>query len=272
VTVDPQPTALESNTYRKTSESKPASGGRPGAVPNEVPSNTPRDIASISRQESTLDENREEQIAVAGHEQTIRKKAPLIPTTVTATVLVPKSYFRQLWTQENPTPAGEEPKVPDAATLATIEKRVIETITKTVDRTLPPLEPGETQASRVEVSSYQDLPMPTIEPPTLAATTQLWLADNWQRLALIGVGILGLVMLRSMIRSNVPSAPTSSMAIPAAATRDEPEEQTGEPGPAILQRRTNSSGVALRDELTAMVREDPDAAASVLRSWIGDAA
>ncbi len=49
VVVDPQPTALESNTYRKTSENRPSPGGRPGAVPNEVPSNTPRDIASISR-------------------------------------------------------------------------------------------------------------------------------------------------------------------------------------------------------------------------------
>ena len=145
-------------------------------------------------------------------------------------------------------------------------------IAKTVDRTLPPLLPGETQASRVEVSIYQDMPAPTIEPPTLAATTQLWLADNWQSLALIGFGILGLWMLRSMIRSNVPSAPTPRVALPAIAQTEEPETQTGEPVPAILQRRTHAAGGSLRDELTAMVREDPDAAANVLRNWIGDAA
>ncbi|MHB8969011.1 MAG: hypothetical protein ACYC3X_02920 [Pirellulaceae bacterium] len=272
VTVDSQPTALESNTYRKVSENKPASGGRPGAVPNEVPSNTPRDIASLSRQESTLDENREEQIAVAGHEQTTRKKAPLIPTTVTATVLVPKSYYSQLWKQD-PKNEGKEIKDATEAELTKFETEVKDAIAKTVDRTLPPLEPGETLASRVEVSSYQDMPAPTIESPTLAATSQLWLADNWKSLALIGFGVLGLLMLRSMIRSNVPSAPAPRAALPAIAQTDEPEsEAENEAVPAILQRRTHAGGGSLRDELTAMVREDPDAAANVLRNWIGDAA
>ena len=48
--------------------------------------------------------------------------------------------------------------------------------------------------------------------------------------------------------------------------------QASESEPIILQRRTSSTGGSLRDELTTMVREDPDAAANVLRNWIGDAA
>ena len=36
--------------------------------------------------------------------------------------------------------------------------------------------------------------------------------------------------------------------------------------------RFSSSGRSLRDELTELVREDPDAAASVLQNWISEAA
>ena len=119
-------------------------------------------------QESTLDENREEQVAVAGHEQTTHKKASLIPTTVTATVLVPKSYFRQaLGAAASHRRRRQSPRCLTRRELKTIEQAVTDTISKTVDRTLPPLEPGETAASRVEVSSYDDLPPPLIEPPTL---------------------------------------------------------------------------------------------------------
>jgi flagellar M-ring protein FliF len=51
------------------------------------------------------------------------------------------------------------------------------------------------------------------------------------------------------------------------------EEQQEEPEPhPVLHRRGASSGSSLREELTAIVREDPDAAANVLRTWIGDAA
>jgi flagellar M-ring protein FliF len=273
VTVDGQPAAMETYNYRKVSENNPSPGGRPGTVANEVPSNTPRDIATIVHQESNLDENREEQVAVAGHEQTTHKKAPLIPTTVTATVLVPKSYFRKLWEQQHPTAAGAEPKTPDPVQLKSIEQAVTDTINKTVGRTLPPLEPGETAASRVEVSSYDDLPPPLIEPPTLAATAQDWFSDNWQSLALVGVGLLSLLMLRSMVRSNVPPTPVShaQVSIPTKNT-EEPAEESPELEPIMLNRRTPSTGASLRDELTAMVREDPDAAANVLRRWIGDAA
>jgi flagellar M-ring protein FliF len=279
VTVDTQPTALETNTYRKTSENRPTPGGRPGAVPNEVASNTPRDITTQSRQEATLDENRERQVNAAGHELSTHKKASLIPTTVRAIVLVPSSYFTRLWEQRNPTPAGEKPKAAAAADLQTIEKQVTETITKTVDSTLPPLTAGETVASRVEVRSYDDLPPPVIEPPTMVATASAWLADNWHSLALVGVGLVCLVMLRSMIRSGAPATPVAAAAATAAPalstpakSAEEPAESESEAEPTILARRAPSTGASLRDELTAMVRDDPDAAANVLRTWIGDAA
>ena len=271
VVVDPQPTAVESNTYRKTTENRPAPGGRPGAVPNEVASNTPRSISSVSAQESTLDENREQQVSVPGHEQTVRKKAPLIPTSVTATVLVPESYIENLWKQKNPE-ATEGPKDVD---LEPISTPLIESIKKTVLSTLPPPPADSTSTtSLVEVTTFVDLPAPEVEPPSFATTAQYWFTDNWQNLGLVGLGLLSLLMLRSMVKSNVPTPATSSVALPAAPKKaaDEPVQDEPAPEPIILQRRQHPAGGSLRDELTAMVKEDPDAAANVLRTWIGDAA
>ena len=271
VVVDPQPTAVESNTYRKTTENRPAPGGRPGAVPNEVASNTPRSISSVSAQESTLDENREQQVSVPGHEQTVRKKAPLIPTSVTATVLVPESYIENLWKQKNPE-ATEGPKDGD---LEPISTPLIESIKKTVLSTLPPPPADSTSTtSLVEVTTFVDLPAPEVEPPSFATTAQYWFTNNWQNLGLGGLGLLSLLMLRSMVKSNVPAPATSSVALPAAPKKaaDEPVQDEPAPEPIILQRRQHPAGGSLRDELTAMVKEDPDAAANVLRTWIGDAA
>ena len=271
VVVDPQPTAVESNTYRKTTENRPAPGGRPGAVPNEVASNTPRSISSVSAQESTLDENREQQVSVPGHEQTVRKKAPLIPTSVTATVLVPESYIENLWKQKNPE-ATEGPKDVD---LEPISTPLIESIKKTVLSTLPPPPADSTSTtSLVEVTTFVDLPAPEVEPPSFATTAQYWFTDNWQNLGLVGLGLLSLLMLRSMVKSNVPAPATSSVALPAAPKKaaDEPVQDAPAPEPIIMQRRPHPAGGSRRDELTAMVKEDPDAAANVLRTWIGDAA
>ncbi len=272
IVVDPQPTALKSESFSRTQESRPSVGGQPGAEPNEVPSNRPRDIQTVVNQETSSDESREEQLNVTGHEQTNRKKAPLVPTYATATVSVPKSYFTRLWKQRNPTPEGEEPKDPPGVEVQNIETEIIEQIKEKVVRTLPRREAGEDPFPQVEVSSYADFPLEPFEPPPLTATTLAWLSMNWQKLGLLGVGLISLLILRGMIRAGLPTAQTPAPAIaPRIAADDETEEEPAEM-PAVLHRRVTSTGSTLREELTAMVREDPDAAANVLRTWIGDAA
>lgn len=270
VTVDPQPTALESNTYRKVSEGRPAVGGRPGAVPNEVPSNSPRDIASVVGQETSLDENRERQVSVAGHEQTTRRRAGLIPTMATATIWVPKSYFRALWLQQNPAAPGEDPKTPDPAELLKIEQEVTTKITESVARMVSLPTAGNNTSPQVHVTSYDDIPTAPLELPSTAVILFDWLINSWQTLAMLAVALVALFLFRGMVRS--PAAETAEGALlPASIPISEESEERVSEG-AVLQRRSGGSGGSLRDELTTLVREDPDAAANVLRAWIGDAA
>ena len=48
------------------------------------------------------------------------------------------------------------------------------------------------------------------------------------------------------------------------------DEADREPPQKRFSKRL-ASGPSLKDELAEMVREDPDAAASILRTWIGNA-
>jgi flagellar biosynthesis/type III secretory pathway M-ring protein FliF/YscJ len=96
---------------------------------------------------------------------------------------------------------------------------------------------------------------------------------------MIGLALLGLRFLRSMIKS-MPApvaAPAVAQAIDVqpklsvvSANEETASGDEAAPKRSRLKRR-GSGGPSLRDELSEMVREDPDAAVSILRNWIGSA-
>ena len=114
--------------------------------------------------------------------------------------------------------------------------------------------------------------------PALAANAGTWLAENWQTLALVGVGLLSLLMLRSMVRSPAGSRLRRHCRQPrparsAALAVHEPPADDDEPEPVkVLKRPLQLDGPDLKAELREIVKENPDAAATILRSWIGEAA
>ena len=90
--------------------------------------------------------------------------------------------------------------------------------------------------------------------------------------AMVGLVLFSLGMLRSMLRG-VPASPAESAAVSMRVTAAEPKpEESEEPvevTAARRLRRMTGTGPSLRDELSEMVKEDPDSAANILRSWIG---
>jgi flagellar M-ring protein FliF len=101
-----------------------------------------------------------------------------------------------------------------------------------------------------------------------------WLGNHWTTLGTGMLGLVSLVMLRSMVRS-IPAPEPIAAPIPLAARDDEtPEPVAGErpmaakATPAQRLKRREKGGPSLREELVEVVREDPEAAANVLRSWI----
>ncbi|MFW6171317.1 MAG: hypothetical protein ACODAD_12570, partial [Planctomycetota bacterium] len=141
VNVDPQTVALESGSFSKTSQSGPVDGGRPGSVPNEVRGNEPRGLETATSRKSSSDEEGEQQVSITGHEETTQQKAGLVPSTLTAAVSIPKSYFNKVWRERNPTAQGEEPATPTENDLNELQNEIIPRIEDMVVQSLPLLEP-----------------------------------------------------------------------------------------------------------------------------------
>lgn len=274
IKLDPKPVAVESNEFTKEqSSTSPSPAGRPGAVPNGVGNQPVAVTTTSSGNESQTSESRSEVRNVPGHEQVVMKRAPLVPTSVTASIDIPASYFTRIWRERNPQAAGAPPATPDAAALATIETETKGKIQETVRNLLPPVAQGTNPYPQIAVSTYTDLPGTTIAAESVVETASHWFASNWQTIAVIGVGIFALMMLRSMTRPlPLPPAPagSGSASLKIAATDEDEEEEASSPASAL--RRRMAGGPNIKDELRDMVKEDPDAAANILRNWIGDAA
>jgi len=223
-----------------------------------------RNAAARTEQEQS---NREVRSVVSGSE-TEKETIGLTPTRVTVSIGIPGSYFESIWRKGHPTEAGQEPATPSKAELDQLRIDETAKIQKHV-ATLLPTEGVEDPLKLVDVSVFPDLP--AVEPPEpgMAANTMFWLGQYWRTLAVAGLALFTLVMLRSMVRTT--SAPQERRRgadiLPAEV------EQADVQAAARTSRleRFSGSGPSLRDELSGLVQEDPDTAANVLKTWIGNA-
>jgi len=278
---DEKPTPVKTRTASTDERSVTSpNAGRVGVEPNI--GNRAVAVSNSPETESTITESIEEAENTSGVTQQITVKPGLVPTLVAVTIGIPKSYFKQVWIQQNPTPEGEEPAVPTPAELQAIEAQEIVKIQDQVTQLIPKAPQGEDTFPRVKVTPYTDLPMPEPPAPSLVDAAGVWFASNWQTLAMLGVALFGVVFLRGMIRSAQDSTMSAAETKNEASRRnaelnqgDEGDENEDDESVGInnsLRGRFQSSGRSLRDELTELVREDPDGAASVLQNWITEAA
>jgi flagellar M-ring protein FliF len=211
-----------------------------------------------------------------GATQTTIQKFGLVPERVTASIRIPRSIFRTIWMAENPPAAGGAPLEPGQEQLDAIELRETQAIEDMVAALLPSPPPGVASYPLVTVSPYTSTPIDDPPVTSLAGNAGSWFAGNWQTIALFGVALFSVFFLRGMIQSNNPAP-----AVAADAGSREPtlvdhgyddEEVDQLEITNSLKAKFQHTGRSLRDELTELVHEDPDAAANVLANWIGDAA
>jgi flagellar M-ring protein FliF len=280
VTVDPKPVTVSSTEFQKdfsTTTREP--GGRPGAVSNDVNGNRPLTVtAAAAAPQTQSNETRSEVANLPGHTITSKKKARLVPTYVTAAIQFPMSHVLKTWRQLHPAPAGQAAKEPDPAELDKIKSELKTKVEEIARNLLPPFATGTNPYPHITVTPYDDLKGEELPAPSMTAQAGSWLADNWRSLAMVGIGAFCLLMLRSMVKSTATAQPSSAAyssaeAFDAPRLHEEPEEEE-EPGQPekMLRRRFEMTGPDLKQELQELVKEDPDAAATILRNWIGDAA
>ncbi|MHC2067398.1 hypothetical protein ACYFX5_08000 [Bremerella sp. T1] len=274
---DPRPTPLASMSEKSSDIRRtPANAGQPGlaAQAPEGP-NRPTAVSGQPMNEQESESNREETLAVTNQDYTQKQLASLTPKRVTVSVSIPSQYYVDVWNSRNPAAAGQPPKTPDPGELKKIEDETKKTVETTVVTLLPEQAQGDDPYPQVYVWTAPQLPdMPTPE-PAVADTAMAWLATNWQTLATIGFAVVGMFMLRSMLKSTGSAAePTEAFKLedPAAAQAKEAksEEQPEDSMQGLLKKRfAQGTGPNLKNELADMVREDPDTALGILQTWIG---
>jgi flagellar M-ring protein FliF len=203
-----------------------------------------------------------------------------LPKRVTASIGIPRSYVEQVWHERNAPPEGQPPKTPDKIEIKSLEEELIQTVRLDVAPILQlPDEAAADPVKQVTVSIYDSVPSEEIDEPGVADHALAWLGDHWSTLGTGLLGLVSLVMLRSMVRA-VPAAeslptPTSVDDLEIAAVESNAPGEAKpvgiKPTAASRLKRREKGGPSLREELVEIVREDPDAAANVLRAWINSA-
>jgi flagellar M-ring protein FliF len=277
---DPQSIPIQTTRSETTSERSQASpGGVVGVRSNSSGSNDPASVSASSAVANTNKESSEQETnhSVANKKTTHRVYHGYPVLSARATITVPESYYLNVWHGQNkPTDAdavdeaAQAQAAPSKADLEQIEIDIRTSIEKGVAPLLPKVGVGENSIPNVTVISLADLPGEEIPPPSMTARILEWSGRNWSTVSMMGLATFSLVMLRSMVKSvpstaAEPNAPTADGPSFSVVT-DEEDEADDTPTP----KRKFARGPSLKDDLAGMVREDPDAAASILRGWISN--
>ncbi|MEX1223420.1 MAG: hypothetical protein WEA31_02620 [Pirellulales bacterium] len=274
VQLDPKTVAIRRSEKGiiKTNETG-GPGGRPGLQAQAGGPATAPLVANSSSGRSDLEETESEETNAVGQRTSVTENAPLTPQRVKVALGIPSSYVASVWRQRNPTPEGEPPVQPDENALAQIQADVVEQLERHVANLIPQGRAAQDTRPDINVTIFPDI-QSDVELPEITALAEAasWFGGNWSMLGMCGLGLLSLLMLRSMVRGTAPTEPpheNSQRILPIDTPLEGvgADEQTAE---KRLRRRLEN-GPSLKDELAELVREDPTAAANILKTWIGNA-
>ncbi len=269
--VKPDPkTAASQETQRDDTaiQSSADNGGREGVTANGPGR---RAATETAQQQNKTESHTTETHNVVGMEDNRILKKGYAPQEVWATVTIPGSYVKNIWSSQNPT-ATAPPKPED---LTKSQSAVVHNVEEIVDPLLYlQANKGQDTYKHVRVVVLDSLPVPTIESPSAASKAVAWTGRYWSTLAMLGVAMFSLLVLRSVVNATPSDRPAAAaVASPLTLQADEPtvNSKDGEPAEPDRPRLRLKKGKSVKDDLVEIVREDPDAAADILRSWIAKA-
>jgi len=277
---DPQTIPIQTSIRTSTKEKgQETAGGRPGRQPNTPTANSAAQVAARGGVQNTTKESNEQETnySVVNKTTTSTDYHGYTVRSAKATITVPRSYFVQVWQDQN----KNNPADPDAddakAAMPTAEElsQVITQITEGIEKAVLPLLPSEAGSDNrpnVTVVTLWDLPAEEIEKPSFGTIALAWTGRNWSTVSMMALALFSFAALRSMVKSvpvaEVSGPDSSALTPPELSVVQDDEEHEDEPA---RPKRKFVKGPSVKEDLAGMVREDPDAAASILRSWISNA-
>jgi flagellar M-ring protein FliF len=195
----------------------------------------------------------------------------LAPISARVSVGVPVSYLKKVWQERNPSVPGMAIQTPDPAALEQIRIEESAKIQRHVAPLLPTTGSAASAADMVVVTLFQDPEIPAPETPLsqFQQAALKWLGQSWSTLGMIGLALVSLLVLRSMVRSTPTTATQPAKAQRAAMDEDAPNSEPAKPRRGQRRQRFDAASPSFREELSAIVEDDPETAANVLRNWIG---
>jgi len=285
---DPKPVPLisKSKTVIETNESG-AGGGRPGLAAQQPavggPSTGAATVASANSRRSNREDAAEDQQNLVGRTVKQIETPGLQPQVVKVAIGIPNSYLRKVWSKLNP---DKEITPQDLGIKQQEEKDRIRTMIAPLISFNNNRDIAKIMQDDVAVTFFEDIvEAAPIEEPSTVSSALGWFSQNLSTVSLSLLAVFGMVMLRSMVRAT-PATPDTPAGGVATDESGYSSDEAGailpfapEPGATEAERaehekklkRRLSSGPSVKDELADLVKEDPDAAANILRTWISNA-
>jgi flagellar M-ring protein FliF len=259
-----------SETEESTTQTKGPAGGQPG-VTAQGPNRQGAAPAPEQTVNKTVNRTEETENSVGADVATSLAKGYTL-REVWATVTIPTSYLETLWKTQNPT-ATSLPTKQDLVPVKTDVQQTVENIVEPL-LALQALK-AENTYKHITVEFVPSLPVPTIEPPSTMSKASAWAGRHWSTVAMLGVALASLRVLRSVVRGGTTGDPASAaLGSPALTLQPDvgsaPEDNQSAPEEERPRLRFKK-GKSLKDDLVQIVHDDPDAAADILRSWISKA-
>ena len=265
VSTHPSDQQLRSEQHRTGQVSFSLASDAPGGF------NQPK---SVTRTETTEETKRSQ----LGHEISVTSVAGLVPQSVAISIGIPKSYYHRKfvrdWKLANPFQKQELASLPNERSLLAMQQEV----KASIRAALPD--------AQINVYSFTDFPIAEIPTPTFGEKTATWLSQSWATCALVGVVLLCLFSMSSWIRSS-----STPFAVRASSVRESEmksvddvqtdrswelnqsnhQEDAAADG-ATVQNPQETAASDLGQDLSKLVKDNPEATRNLLKHWIGEAA
>ncbi len=195
----------------------------------------------------------------------------MAPTQARVSIGVPGGYYKKVWRQCNADDAQRSRQTPTAAELDRITAEESAKIQRHVAQLLPAAADTTSPADSVTVTTFQDVPDKEQQATGLGRIALNWISQQWIALGWIALGLAGLLALRSIVRAGVGAARAADA--DKTATRLVGAARSNAPSshipPPHWRRPAKPAETPLHEELSQLVENDPEKAASILRHWIG---
>ena len=270
--IDAEPTNLFSKSRKiESTTNRQPTGGVPGTGPNATTVRS-GSVDETFQATKTKEDQRESQ-GVAGEQIENSRLASLQVKQVTVTVGLPISFYQRQHTEEklreNPTLARADIPPMNDTDFENLKSKTEKSIQEAVTPLLPPVAPGADMFPLVTVWEFPDAPEVEAPAPQTAKVALTWLANSWQSVALVCLGLIALLVAKSAAKGGGGSAPTEfsegfglELPQPPAAVAASAEDDDS----------MTITGGSLKDELLTLVEGNPEVAANVIRGWVGEVA